>query len=69
MTTAPSGCSTIGPIFEFTSTKLKFIELCKIEGKSMGDKIKDMIHSEIKGRFPDYVFPDYESKGDTGDAK
>jgi len=58
MSSAPQGYSTIGPIYEKTLIKEKFIEVCKLENKTMEAKLKELIKTAITSTFPDHVFPE-----------
>ena len=58
MSSAPQGYSTIGPIYEKTLIKDKFIDVCKVENKTMEKKLKELIKTAITSTFPEYAFPE-----------
>jgi hypothetical protein len=58
MSAVPPGFSTIGPIVVSTIIKKKFIEVCNSEDKTMEFKLKEQISESIRGRFPEFVFPE-----------
>jgi hypothetical protein len=57
MASIPHGFSTIGPIYESTKVKEKFIDVCKKESKTMETKLKELIKDSIRGVFPEFEFP------------
>lgn len=53
----PPGFGTIGPFIEDVTIKTKFVDLCKDEGKTMEEKMKELIRTAIAGKYPDFKFP------------
>lgn len=58
MSSVPLGYGTIGPFVENLEVKDKFIEVCKAEGKTMENKLKELVLAAIQSRFPGFLHPD-----------
>lgn len=65
MSSTPPGFKTIGPIIDHETTKEKFRDACKADGITMENKLKEMILTFVKSKFPDYEPP---SLANTDDA-
>jgi len=54
MSSVPEGYSSIGPVYMTTRMKEKFVDACKLDGKTINTKLKEIVLATIREKFPDF---------------